>query len=172
VDEAPPKNARRKRRKRPPPADERRSKQRPVAADSRSDESSGRKRRKLPIVWLIIVALAGFELWLFGRKGDITVCVGREGQHDFSLLGEPRNDENTHRYPTCERRLNVGLRSQYDERVEEATLHACRRATILRGREATLLCALQENGWQHRIDARWVPPYDPEYYRRLFWFAF
>lgn len=131
-----------------------------------------RARRRGRALWLTLLAVGLFELWLFGRRGAIEVCVAREGEHDFALLDQPRSDENTRRYPTCERRLNVGLRSHYDERAEDAMLNACRRATILRGRDATIACALKEAGWQHRVEAEWVAPWQKESYERLLWFLF
>jgi hypothetical protein len=124
-------------------------------------------------VWAIaLLAAAVFELWLFGRRGHLEVCVARDGEHDFALLGQPRTEENTRRYPTCEKRFNLGVTSHYDEAVEDGMLHACRRANILRGREAILLCALKEGGWQHRVEESWCPPWHDHYYKRLFWFAF
>jgi hypothetical protein len=139
-----------------------------VAESERKGATRGRGR----FLWIAIAAFGLAELWLFGAKGDIRVCVARDGEHDFSLVDTPRTEDNTQRYPSCERRLNVGLRSHFEERVEDAMLHACRRATILRGKEATIACALEEAGWTHRVEAKWVPPWDAAYYKRLFWFFF
>jgi hypothetical protein len=126
-----------------------------------------RMRGKL---WLVLLAAGLFELWLFGRRGHIEVCVGRQGVHDFALLGQPRTEENTQRYPSCEKRLNIGVRSHFDELVEDGMLHACRRATILRGKDATLACAIKFEGWEHRVAVEHCPPWHDHYYQRLFWF--
>jgi hypothetical protein len=121
-------------------------------------------------VWLALLVIAVVEVWLFGNRGHIEVCVGREGEHDFALLGSPRNEDNTRRYPTCEKRLNVGITSHFDEARDDAMIHACRRATILRGREVALKCALAIEGWEHRLSSSWCPPWHDHYYQRLFWF--
>jgi hypothetical protein len=129
------------------------------------------KPRRRGLYWAVGLFLAAlFELWLFGRRGHIEVCVGRQGEHDFALLGTPRTDENTRRYPSCEKRLNLGVTSHYDEAVEDAMLYACRRANILRGRDAILICAVKEDGWEHRVVTSWCPPWHDHYYKRLFWF--
>ncbi len=132
-----------------------------------SREETPRSRRW---VWPLLLGLGLFELWLFGRRGHLDVCVAQEGVHDFALLGQDRTDENTRRYPTCEKRLNLGITSKYDEAVQEAMLRACHRANVLRGREATLLCAIQEDGWQHRVTETHCPPWHDHYRQRLFWF--
>ena len=173
----------RRRKKRPAPDESVRGAQRETERETGAQreteretepatEREGTRSRRGRLIWLAIAAFGLAELWLFGAKGDIRVCVAREGEHDLALVDTPRTEENTQRYPSCERRSNVGLRSHFDERVEDAMLHACRRATILRGKEATIACALQEGGWHHRVEANWVPPWNPTYYQRLFWFLF
>lgn len=138
--------------------------------ETKSEETKAARRSRARFVWPLVLGVGLLELWIFGNKGEIQVCVAREGEHDFSLIGQPRTDENTRRYPTCEKRFDLGLRGHYDERVEDAALHACRRATILRGRDHTIACFLQRGGWQHRIETRWVAPWEAPYYERLFWF--
>lgn len=144
----------------------------PEASPASRPPASAPRRSASRLVWLAILAFGLTELWLFGRNGDLRVCVVRAGEHDLALVDTPRTDENTRRYPSCERRQNVGLRSHYAERVEDAMIHACRRATILRGRQATLDCALKRDGWEHHVEGRWVAPWEPAYYQRLFWFLF
>jgi len=121
-------------------------------------------------IWLALLVVALVELYMFGRRGHIEVCVARQGEHDFALIGTPRTEENTRRYPTCEKRLNVGILSHFDEAKEDAMIHACRRATILRGKRAALECALAAEGWEHRETTAWCPPWHDHYYKRLFWF--
>ena len=125
-------------------------------------------------IWIVLLALGAFELWLFGRQGHIEVCVAKEGVHDFALLGQPRTDQNTRRYPTCEKRLNVGITSRYVEALEDAQIHACRRANILRPRakEDTILCVIKEDNWKHQTTLEHCPPWHDHYYKRLFWFAY
>jgi hypothetical protein len=137
--------------------------------DEKGEESpSGRGR----YVWLALLAVGLFELWLFGRRGHIEVCVAKEGVHDFALLGQKRTDENTRRFPTCEKRLNLGITSSFDDAREEAMLRACHRANILRGKQATLVCAIEEDGWQHRLTVEHCPPWHDHYYQRMLWFLY
>jgi hypothetical protein len=119
-----------------------------------------------------LLAIGVVELWAFGSRGHINLCVGREGVHDFSLVGQDRNDENTRRYPSCEKRVNIGITSHYDEANEDAAINACRRATILRPKAETIACVIKEAGWQHQVETKWCPPWHDHYYKRLFWFAF
>jgi hypothetical protein len=121
-------------------------------------------------IWFVLLGVALLEVWLFGRRGHVEVCVGKQGVHDFALLGQTRTDENSRRFPTCEKRQNIGIASKYDAAVEDATLHACRRANILFGKDAILLCAVKEDGWEHRVTAEQCPPWHDHYYQRLFWF--
>jgi len=139
------------------------------AAESSTTEGSQGPRAK---VWLALVVIAIFEMWLFGRRGHIELCVAREGVHDFALLDTPRTDDNTRRYPTCEKRLNIGITSHFEQAIEDAALHACRRANILRSKEEAIACVLQQAGWQRRTRTTWCPPTHDHYYKRLFWFAF
>ena len=98
------------------------------------------------------------------------VTFPEPGKHDFALIGTPRDDSNTRRYPTCEKRLNIGLSSHYQEAHEDALLRACQRATVLRGKAMTIACALSLEGWQQRTEDSWCPPWHDHYYKRLFWF--
>ncbi len=122
--------------------------------------------------WILLVAIGLIELYLFGSRGHVEVCVAREGVHDFALLGSERTEENTQRFPTCEARRNIGITSHYDEVVEAATIHACTRANILRSTTEKAICVIRQDGWQHRVHTAWCPPWHDHYYKRLFWFAF
>lgn len=110
------------------------------------------------------------EFWVYGRNGYIDVCVGKEGHTDFSLRDQARTDENRWKFPRCESRTNLGLRSHYDERVEEATKVACRGATLFRFQGEADRCEAGEAGWAREVSSRFCPPWDPAYYEHLFWF--
>lgn len=129
-------------------------------------------RRRASRLWWALPILLVAELYVYGHHGRIEVCVGKEGDTDFSLVGQERTDDNRWKFPRCETRDNLGLRSQYDAGVEEATKAACRGATIFRHQGQAKACVAGEQGWQHRVDARFVPPWDPAYYRHLFWFFY
>jgi hypothetical protein len=168
---APKRKRRRKRSKRRggsnPTADGR------AASESKQDPDAAggaKPKRKWPNPWLILLAVGVLEVWLFGRRGHLEVCVARDGEHDFALLGTPRDDSNTKRYPTCEKRLNIGLTSRYQQAHDDAMLRACQRATVLRGKTMTIACALSLEGWQQRTEESWCPPWHDHYYKRLFWF--
>jgi hypothetical protein len=122
--------------------------------------------------WVLLLAVGIVELFVYGYRGEIEVCVGRQGVTDFALAGEPRTDENRSRYPECHRAGNVGLRGDYEDIVQEAAIHACRRATLFQGQDVLLACAAGLEPFEHRVESRFVPPWDPAYYRRLFWFIF
>lgn len=122
--------------------------------------------------WALVLLIALVELYVFGSRGAVELCVAKEGEHDFALLGQERTPDNTRRFPTCETRLNIGLVSHHDEVREEAMYLACRRATVFRGQEALLRCVEREEGWTHRLASTFVPPWDRRYYRRLLWFLF
>jgi hypothetical protein len=120
--------------------------------------------------WAILGVIMLVELFVYGRRAEIEVCVGKEGVHDFELRDQARDDANRWKFPRCETRMNLGLRSRYDERVQEAVAVACRGATLFRNRGESKPCLEQADGWQHRIDARYVWPWDPRFYEHLFWF--
>lgn len=158
----PPRKKRKKKRKRKP------KKERPPEA-APSDDAEPRRRRPW---WVLLFVVGLVELFLFGSRGRMRVCVARDGEHDFSLVDQPRTEENTRRYPTCVKRTNVGIVSKYDDVLKEATGYACQRAAVLRPTDVLYQCILERDGWQHRVETSFVPPWDPIYYRRLFWFAF
>ena len=110
------------------------------------------------------------EFYVYGHNGRLEICVGKEGDTDFSLVGQERTDANRWKFPRCETRENLGLRSQHDAKVKEGIEAACRGATIFRHQGEAKVCVAGEQGWQHRVEGRFVPPWDPAYYRHLFWF--
>lgn len=134
----------------------------PVAA-------SGRRASRL---WWALPILLVAELYVYGHDGRLQICVGKEGDTDFALVGQERTDENRWKFPRCETRDNLGLRSQHDAQVEQATKVACRGATIFRHQGEAKACVAGEQGWQHQVEGQFVPPWDPAYYRHLFWFLF
>lgn len=141
-----------------------------VEADGGAKTDAKKDRDWGKYVWPVLLLVGLFEVWMFGRRGHIEVCVAKEGVHDFALLEQKRTDENTRQYPSCERRLNLGITSDYDEAHQDAMLKACHRANILRGKEATLICAIEEDGWKHRVTTTHCPPWHDHYYQRMFWF--
>ncbi|MEM1032158.1 MAG: hypothetical protein AAGN82_17545 [Myxococcota bacterium] len=168
--EAEPKRRKRKKRPKTPKAEASPS---PLEASPSSPEphAEGAPRRRRSW-WWIVLGVALFELFLFGRRGELRVCVARDGEHDFALVDQPRNDENTQRYPTCEKRTNLGIVSHYDEARDHAAATACQRATVLRPKDEVYLCALRQAGWAHREESAFVPPWDERYYKRMLWFIF
>jgi hypothetical protein len=126
-------------------------------------------RRRIPW-WWILLGLMVVEFWVYGRRGYVEVCVGKQGETDFSLGDAPRTDENRWKFPRCEERTNLGLVSKYDDVVTEATSVACRGATIFRNQGQGKQCVAGEAGWQHRVLSRQTPPWDRAFYEHLFWF--
>lgn len=120
--------------------------------------------------WVVLLVILVVEMYVYGRNAEIEVCVGKEGAHDFSLVGTERTDENRWKFPRCEARLNLGLRSHFDEQVDQAVLEACRGATMFRNRGEGKACVEGTDGWQHRIDTHYVWPWDSRFYEHLFWF--
>lgn len=121
--------------------------------------------------WWILLAIFVAEMWIYGSRGQIEVCVGKEGAHDFALLGAERTDENRWSFPRCEERLNLGLRSHFDEQVDQAVLKACRGATMFRHRGEGPACVERADGWTHRVQTRYIWPWDARFYEHLFWFS-
>ena len=119
--------------------------------------------------WFLIAALV-IEFWLYGRRGHIDVCVGKDGETDFALVGRERTDENRWKFPRCEARLNLGLKSHYDETVDEALHVACRGATIFHHQGEGKMCVAADKGWIHRIEVSHCPPWHGHFYEHLFWF--
>ena len=143
----------------------------PEGDGAKKDDGEGDEAPKRRIPWLaIILVIAAVELFLFGNRGRIEVCVAKEGVHDFGLVGTPRTEDNTASYPSCETRLNIGMKSRYDDLKTDAVVQACRRANMFRGKEAILTCAVEADGWTHRITTDFVKPWEPEYRKKLFWF--
>jgi len=132
-----------------------------------------RERRDRGWWWWALLAIAlVVEFWMFGRRGEIQVCVGKAEVHRFELLGKARTDENRWAFPRCEKRLNLGLRSSYDAQVADATKAACRGATLFKLRKEGKPCEQATDGWKHRVRTEFVPPWDARYRRELFWFFY
>lgn len=133
-------------------------------------DSEGKGRR-----WWILILLAIFvELWVYGRRAEIRVCVAKQGVHDFALVGTEPNDKTRWKIPRCESRVNLGLRSNYDLLDEDAAKHACRGATLLRLRLRLRgegpNCIAGKDGWSKQIETGYMWPWDSRYYSHLFWF--
>lgn len=122
--------------------------------------------------WIALLVILVVEFYVYGRNGDIEVCVGKQDVHDFSLVGQERTDENRWKFPRCESRVNLGLRSQYDELVEDATNVACRGATLFRNRGEGPQCVAGEQGWTKQVETSYIWPWDSRYYEHLLWFIF
>ncbi|MCA9655881.1 MAG: hypothetical protein H6712_12385 [Myxococcales bacterium] len=147
--------------------------ERTTSADTKAASASApaaRKKGWSSRLWWALPILMIVEFYAYGRDGRLQICVGKQGHTDFALVGHERTDENRWKFPRCETRLNLGLRSQYDERVAEGIKVACRGATIFRHQGEAKACVAGEQGWEHRVDASFVPPWDPAYYEHLFWF--
>lgn len=121
-------------------------------------------------LWWALPILMVVEFYAYGHNGRLEICVGKQGHTDFALLGQARTDDNRWKFPRCETRLNLGLRSQYDDEVTEGVQVACRGATIFRNQGEAKACVAKEQGWEHRVEGSFVPPWDPAYYEHLFWF--
>jgi hypothetical protein len=122
--------------------------------------------------WVGLGLVLAVELAVYGSRAEIEVCVGKDGVHDFALHGELREDANRWRFPRCETRMNLGLRSRYDESVEDAASVACRGATLFRNRGEAKDCTEATSGWRREVDARQVWPWDARLHRHLLWFLF
>ncbi len=155
-------------------SDEKDSASAAARSGSRSaDEPSprpARPRRWTSKLWWALPVLMIVEFYFYGHNGRLEICVGKQGDTDFALVGQKRTDDNRWKFPRCETRLNLGLRSQYDTQVAEGTEVACRGATIFRYKGEAKACTAAEQGWQHRVEGHFVPPWDPAYYEHLFWF--
>lgn len=121
-------------------------------------------------LWWLLPAAVVIEFWAYGRNGYVDVCVGKEGQTDFSLADQERTDENRWSFPRCETRLNLGLRSEFDTKVKEGTEAACRGATLFKNRGEAKQCEAATEGWTHVVTGRMAWPWDRNYYEHLFWF--
>jgi hypothetical protein len=140
----------------------------PPAGEASSDGEGKGSRRW----WYVLLVVLVVEFYAYGRNGEIQVCVGKEGQHDFALIGQERDDTNRWKFPRCEVRENLGLRSQFDEMVVDATKSTCRGQTLLRNRGEGPACLEQKDGWQRQVSTRFIPPWDSRYYQHLLWFLY
>ncbi|MEM9463444.1 MAG: hypothetical protein AAGF11_55400 [Myxococcota bacterium] len=141
-----------------------------TAPDSASGSVAGEPRRRASKLWWALPILMVVEFYFYGHNGRLEICVGKEGDTDFSLVGQPRTDENRWKFPRCETRLNLGLRSQKEAKIEEGLKVACRGATIFRHQGEAKACVAKDKGWVHQIEGHFVPPWAPAYYKHLFWF--
>lgn len=140
----------------------------PAAGPPASATKSARGR--FSWLWWALPVLMVVEFYAYGRGGRLEICVGKQGETDFALVGQARTDDNRWKFPRCETRENLGLRSQYDAKVAEGIEVACRGATVFRHQGEAKACVAGEQGWEHRVESHFVPPWDPAYYRHLFWF--
>lgn len=127
-------------------------------------------RRRTSKLWWALPILMVVEFYFYGHNGRLEICVGKEGDTDFALVGQERTDENRWKFPRCETRLNLGLRSQKEVKIEEGTKVACRGATIFRHQGEAKACVAADKGWVHRVEGHFVAPWEPAYYQHLFWF--
>ncbi len=141
-----------------------------AAAATTSTPKTAPVRRRASKLWWALPILMLVEFYVYGHNGRLEICVGKEGDTDFALVGQERTDQNRWKFPRCETRENLGLRSHYGERVQEGVEAACRGATIFRHQGESKACIAGEKGWQHRVEGHFVWPWDPSYYRHLFWF--
>ncbi len=121
--------------------------------------------------WLLLAALV-IEFYVYGSRGHIEVCVGKQGETDFALVGKERTDDNRWKFPRCEAASNLGLVSKYEQATKEATSVACRGATIFRHQGEGKQCVAGEAGWQHRVQTRHAMPWEKAFYQHLLWFLF
>lgn len=121
------------------------------------------------IWWLLPIAIV-IEFGIYGHDGRLEICVGKTGTTDFSLVGQTRSDENRWKFPRCETRDNLGLRDREPQLVPPAIEQACRGATIFAHAGEAKACVAQQEGWEHRVEGHFVPPWNPAYYEHLFWF--
>ncbi|MCH9681358.1 MAG: hypothetical protein K0V04_07995 [Deltaproteobacteria bacterium] len=141
-----------------------------AAAGAASSAAPATVRRRASRLWWALPILMVVEFYIYGHNGRLEICVGKQGDTDFSLVGQERTDENRWKFPRCETRLNLGLRSQYDDKVDEGLTVACRGATIFRHTGEAKACKAGDDSWQHEVEGHFVPPWDPAYYEHLFWF--
>jgi hypothetical protein len=128
------------------------------------------KRDRSTLYWTIaVVSLVLLELYVYGRRGAFMVCVAKEGAHDWNLIGQQRNDQNRWKFPFCEERRNLGLRSEFDELAVQAVKTACHRATLMHFKTEQNSCIAMEKGWRRKVITRQIMPWEKSFYRRLFW---
>lgn len=141
-----------------------------VAGQGDATPAGEPRRDRSTLYWALgVVALLCVELYFYGRNGMIQVCVAKEGVHDFALVGQMRTDENRWKFPYCEERVNLGLRSDFDELARGAVKNACRRATLLHFQKETDACVALEKHWRRKVITRQVMPWERSFYRRLLW---
>jgi hypothetical protein len=140
-----------------------------AAREEAKPPATDASRRRIPWGWIVVVALL-IEFGVYGSNGHIEVCVGKEGVHDFDLVGQDRTDENRWQFPRCESRMNLGLRSTYEEKVDDAVRVACRGATMIQHRGESRSCSEAESGWVQRIQTHPCPPWHRHFWSHLLWF--
>jgi hypothetical protein len=134
----------------------------PAAAAPKKDRST--------LYWTIaVISLVLLELYFYGRRGALRVCVAKEGVHDWALIGQQRNDQNRWKFPFCEERRNLGLRSEFDDLAFQAVKTACHRATLMHFKNEKDSCIAMEKGWRRKVITRQIMPWEKSFYRRLFW---
>ncbi|MBC8072125.1 MAG: hypothetical protein IAG13_27640, partial [Deltaproteobacteria bacterium] len=127
------------------------------------------KRRVIPW-WSFVLAALVIEFAIYGHAGHIEVCVGKQGETDFTLSGQARTDDNRWKFPRCEERVNLGLVSHREQLTKEAVHVACRGATIFRHQGEGKACTEGKAGWEQHIEASQCPPWHGHFYAHLFWF--
>lgn len=151
---------------------------RSTSADARADRVDAHKQKdakdsrwldRSTALWLGVVAIVfAVELFIYGHAGIIRVCVGLEGQTDFSLLNRKTADASPRSHPFCAERRNIGMYPNADEAARAALEEACQRGAVLtRGDQRA--CLRREKGWVRQVHKENVPPWDERVYRRLLW---
>lgn len=117
--------------------------------------------------WLLAGILL-IEIVIYGWRGDIQVCVAKEGVHDFKLIGAETTEQNRWQIPRCEERTNLSMFSHYEEQVTNAKQVACGKAASFKLRGEKDACVRSSDGWKWRAETSNVMPWDLRIYKTMF----
>ncbi len=141
----------------------------PASAGAQQEAKSSRFLDRSTALWLCVVAVIfAVELFIYGHAGIIRVCVGLEGQTDFSLLTRGNVAASPRSHPFCAERRNIGMYPNAENAAQAALEEACQRGATLTGGEMRA-CLRREQGWIRQVHKENVPPWDKRVYRRLLW---
>ena len=144
----------------------------PSSSDTTETAEAGgevlKSARKIPWFWLSVAVLFCAELYVFGHDGELSACVGKEGTHDFSLIGGEHDESQRWALPYCQSGENLGMVSHREELAARARNISCQQAAALQFPEEEESCRNSQDGWKLQYRGKQIYPWSARFVKRFF----